>query len=153
MANSVTTQILANTDRKLVIQRVMYSDGTEETKEVMVDISASAYNSSGGKAMTGVAVEKVTITNMPSGTMKVGWDSTNLYPFITCVGGSAASSGPGMYNIDYGSEWGGLTKDNITVDAGTAAGSGTPTGDIAITTTSFDSGEGYVVTLVMRKIF
>ena len=155
MANSVTTQILANTDRKLVIQRVMVSDGTEETKAVMVDISDSAYNSSGGKAMTGVAVEQVTATTQANsaGTaaVRIGWDATNLYPFAYL--GNAYGYTNAQTLFAGSSEWGGITKDNITVDAGTGAGSGTPTGDIAITTTDFDSGEMYVVQLVMRKIF
>ena len=155
MANSVTTQILANTDRKLVIQRVMVSDGTEETKAVMVDISDSAYNSSGGKAMTGVAVEQISATTQANvngaAAVRIGWDATNLYPFAHL---GTSYGYPSAYTLFTGSsEWGGITKDNITIDAGTGAGSGTPTGDIAITTTDFDSGEMYVVQLVMRKIF
>lgn len=155
MANSVTTQILANTDRKLVIQRVMVSDGTEETKAVMVDISDSAYNSSGGKAMTGVAVEQLTATTQAisdgPATVRIGWDATNLYPFAFL---GTAFGYPTLASLFAGSsEWGGITKDNITIDAGTGAGSGTPTGDIAITTTDFDAGEMYVIQLVMRKIF
>ena len=155
MANSVTTQILANTDRKLVIQRVMVSDGTEETKAVMVDISDSAYNSSGGKAMTGVAVEQITATTQANSagaaTVRIGWDATYLYPFAYL--GNAYGYTNAQTLFAGSSEWGGITKDNITIDAGTGAGSGTPTGDIAITTADFDSGEMYVVQLVMRKIF
>ena len=155
MANSVTTQILANTDRKLVIQRVMVSDGTEETKAVMVDISDSAYNSSGGKAMTGVAVEQITATTQANSAgaaaVRIGWDATNLYPFAYL---GSAFGYPTTFALFAGSsEWGGITKDNITIDAGTGAGSGTPTGDIAITTTDFDTGEMYVVQIEMRKIF
>ena len=155
MANSVTTQILANTDRKLVIQRVMVSDGTEETKAVMVDISDSAYNSSGGKAMTGVAVEQVTATTQANSagaaSVRIGWDATYLYPFAYL--GNAYGYTNAQTLFAGSSEWGGITKDNITIDAGTGAGSGTPTGDIAITTTDFDAGEMYVIQLVMRKIF
>ena len=155
MANSVTTQILANTDRKLVIQRVMVSDGTEETKAVMVDISDSAYNSSGGKAMTGVAVEQLTATTQANSAgpaaVRIGWDATNLYPFAF-LGTSFGYLGNAVF-FAVSSEWGGVTKDSITIDAGTGAGSGKPTGDIAITTTDFDAGEMYVVQLVLRKIF
>ena len=150
MANSVTTQVLANTDRKLVIQRSVFSDGTEEDQAVMVDISASAYNHSDGTAMSGVAIEKIyssLLTNNNVTHVTLGWAATVLYP-IAYFGYH-----PNHPAIDYGSEWGGITKDNITQDAGTEAGNGSPTGDIAVSTGTFDDGEGYIITLVMRKIF
>ena len=152
MANSVTTQVLANTDRKLVIKRVMVSDGTEEDQAVIVDISDSAYNHSDGTALSGVAIEKMYYTLDSSSTANVwnvGWAATTLHPIFLLGGKQDTTSG----FFDFGSEWGGLTKDSITINAGTAAGEGTPNGDIASTTATFDANEGYTIILVMRKIF
>jgi hypothetical protein len=150
MANSITTQILANTDRKLVVQYGLASDGTELDQGILVDISDSAYNSSGGKAMTGVAVERVIVSKTDTQIIRIGWAATNLYTFAHAS--NSASTGV-MCDFNYGSEWGGLTKDNITVVSGTAAGSGTPTGDIAASTESMTSSDSFTVLLVMRKIF
>ena len=156
MAITVTEQVLANTDRKLVIKRGVTIGGTEnESAATVLDISAAAYNSSGGKAMTGVAVEQITATTQANvagaAAVRIGWDATNLYPFAHL---GTSYGYPSAYTLFTGSsEWGGITKDNITIDAGTGAGSGTPTGDIAMTTTDFDAGEMYVVQIVMRKIF
>ena len=153
MANSVTTQVLANTDRKLVIQRVLFSDGTEEDQAVMVDISASAYNHSDGTALSGVAVERIygSISSTATVThVTLGWAATVIYPFAHLGHSTGVNS---AFDLDYGSEWGGITKNSITQDAGTEAGNGSPTGDIAVTTGTLDDGESYVITLVMRKIF
>ncbi len=150
MANSITTQILANTDRKLVVQYALDSDGTELDQGILVDISDSAYNSSGGKALTGVAVERVIVSKTDASTIKIGWAATNLYTFAHA---SNIASTAVVSDLNYGSEWGGLIKDNITVVAGTGAGSGTPTGDIAATTTGMTSSDSFTILLVMRKIF
>ena len=151
MANSITTQILANTDRKLVVQYGLASDGTELDQGILVDISDSAYNSSGGKALTGVAVERVLVSKTDTQQIYIGWAATNLYTFAHASNSASTSSAVSDFN--YGSEWGGLVKDNITVVAGTGAGSGTPTGDIAATTASMTSNDSFTILLVMRKIF
>jgi hypothetical protein len=82
--------------------------------------------------------------------IRIGWAATNLYTFAHAS--NSASTGV-MCDFNYGSEWGGLTKDNITVVSGTAAGSGTPTGDIAASTEIMTSSDSFTVLLVMRKIF
>tara|TARA_R100001163_G_scaffold56946_1_gene44744 strand:- start:266 stop:736 length:471 start_codon:yes stop_codon:yes gene_type:complete len=150
-----TTQVLANTDRKLVVQFVYSTDdGDELDQSVIVDISASAYNSSGSKAMTGVAVEKVMVTLNTAAdatNVSIGWAATALYPFAHFCG----KYSPSNPVLDYGSEWGGLVKDDITIDVAgdNSAGQGTPTGDIAVSTSNIGSGEGFTILLVMRKIF
>lgn len=101
MANSITTQILANTDRKLVVQYALDSDGTELDQGILVDISDSAYNSSGGKALTGVAVERVIVSKTDASTIKIGWAATNLYTFAHA---SNIASTAVVSDLNYGSE-------------------------------------------------
>jgi hypothetical protein len=142
MAITVTEQVLANTDRKLVIKRgVTMGDTENESTATVLDVSATAYESSGGKTMTGVAIERIILktVSIASDNLVVSllWDADTDVRIIT-----SNEAGAGALDIDVGSEWGGLTKD------GTNA-----TGDILVTTTNGTVGEGYDLILVMRKIF
>ena len=144
MAITVTEQVLANTDRKLVIKRGVTMGGTEnESAATVLDVSDSEYESSGGKTMTGVAIERIILktVNIASNNLTVSllWDADTDVRIITS---NEAGAGAGALDIDVGSEWGGLTK------YGTNA-----TGDILVTTTGGTAGEGYDLILVMRKIF
>ena len=142
MANTVTEQVLANTDRKLVIKRGVTIGGTEnESAATVLDISAAAYNSSGGKTMTGVAIERIILQsiNIASDNLTVFllWDADTDVRIIT-----SNEVGAGVLDVDVGSEWGGLTAQGTN-----------PTGDIFVTTANGTAGEGYDLILVMRKIF
>lgn len=142
MAITVTEQVLANTDRKLVIKRGVTIGGTEnESAATVLDVSASAYNSSGGKTMTGVAIERIILQsiNIASDNLTVFllWDADTDVRIIT-----SNEAGAGVLDVDVGSEWGGLTAQGTN-----------PTGDIFVTTANGTAGEGYDLILVMRKIF
>tara|TARA_R110000751_G_C13400462_1_gene437640 strand:+ start:39 stop:467 length:429 start_codon:yes stop_codon:yes gene_type:complete len=142
MAITVTEQVLANTDRKLVIKRGVTIGGTEnESAATVLDISAAAYNSSGGKTMTGVAIERIILQsiNIASDNLTVFllWDADTDVRIIT-----SNEVGAGVLDVDVGSEWGGLTAQGTN-----------PTGDIFVTTANGTAGEGYDLILVMRKIF
>lgn len=142
MAITVTEQVLANTDRKLVIKRGVTIGGTEnESAATVLDVSATAYNSSGGKTMTGVAIERIILQsiNIASDNLTVSllWDADTDVRIIT-----SNEVGAGVLDVDVGSEWGGLTAQGTS-----------PTGDIFVTTANGTAGEGYDLILVMRKIF
>ena len=142
MAITVTEQVLANTDRKLVIKRGVTIGGTEnESAATVLDVSAAAYNSSGGKTMTGVAIERIILQsiNIASDNLTVFllWDADTDVRIIT-----SNEVGAGVLDVDVGSEWGGLTAQGTN-----------PTGDIFVTTANGTAGEGYDLILVMRKIF
>ena len=137
MANTTITTVLANTDRKLVIKHTqIYTDAATQT-DTVVDISASAYNSSGGKAMTGVAVNRVWAATNSDCTGSLIWVSDENAIFFGVVVDTASHS------QDYtAGDWGGLTVE------GTNA-----TGDIALKTSSMASGRQVTTTIEMRKIF
>ena len=142
MAITVTEQVLANTNRKLVIKRGVTIGGTEnESAATVLDVSAAAYNSSGGKTMTGVAIERIILQsiNIASDNLTVFllWDADTDVRIIT-----SNEVGAGVLDVDVGSEWGGLTAQGTN-----------PTGDIFVTTANGTAGEGYDLILVMRKIF
>ena len=142
MAITVTEQVLANTDRKLVIKRGVTIGGTEnESAATVLDVSAAAYNSSGGKTMTGVAIERIILQsiNIASDNLTVFllWDADTDVRIIT-----SNEVGAGVLDVDVGSEWGGLPAQGTN-----------PTGDIFVTTANGTAGEGYDLILVMRKIF
>ena len=146
MAITVTEQVLANTDRKLVIKRGVTMGGTEnETGAVVVDVSATAFQNVRGQTMTGVAIERIVLTTVSIGDnnliVTLNWDADTDVRIIQSAH-TDNDKGGYLIDLDLGSEWGGLTP-----------GGTNPTGDILATTTGGTVGEGYDLILVMRKIF
>ena len=84
MAITVTEQVLANTDRKLVIKRGVTIGGTEdETNAVVVDVSAAQFQNVRGQTMTGVAIERIVLTTVSINNnnliVTLSWDAdTNV---------------------------------------------------------------------------
>lgn len=140
--NVKNTQVLVNTDRKLVIKYNEIGGATPEASHttVLVDISASAYNSSDGKTMTGVAVERVWADSSPGALeAAIRW-SADTDMLIASTG---ESSGNMKFFQDYTlGGWGGLTKTGTN-----------PTGDITIRTNGVGTGEQFYFIIEMRKLF
>tara|TARA_R110001592_G_scaffold293001_1_gene562498 strand:- start:581 stop:1009 length:429 start_codon:yes stop_codon:yes gene_type:complete len=142
MAITVIEQVLANTDRRLVIKRGVTIGGTEnEATATVLDVSAAAFKNVRGQTMTGVAIERIILNTVSVAsdnlTVTLLWDADTDVRIIT-----SNEAGAGALDIDVGSEWGGLTKDGTN-----------PTGDIFVTTANGTAGEGYDLILVMKKVF
>lgn len=125
MADAVSSQILIDSERNVVMKFTNVSDGTGEAAVLKVDVST----------LQG-APDKVKIVGIDydiSGmSVNVLWDATTDVPAIVLA--------PGQAQMDY-SKIGGLINN---------AGTGV-TGDILFTTIGHSAGDTYSIILRMKK--
>lgn len=127
MADTVTTKTLFNSPLKLVVHLTNDSDGTGESNVVKVD--KSTFTGPNGLEPTHLAVEKIEY-DVSSIKVKLSWDHTTDETI-------AILQGQGEIN------W---FKSGRNVDVETGQ-----TGDILLTTENQTSGDGYNITLHLRK--
>tara|TARA_R100001224_G_scaffold71634_3_gene43616 strand:+ start:113 stop:583 length:471 start_codon:yes stop_codon:yes gene_type:complete len=156
MANTVRRTVLANTDRRLVVKQTEHCDGTTATNTAIIinlddasncvdtagsALSADGFKSSGGKALAGVAVERIWYSH--SGGDIVGaikWDQSSGADMLI-FGGSIVDVSNNYQDYTRG-DWGGITKEGANA-----------TGDIVCDVSGMGDGEAYTFIIDMRKIF
>ena len=131
MADSVTSQIIFEGERALVMKFTNISDGTGETAVVKVDVSALAPSGSGA-ACDRVTVTKIYIANHGM-EVRMLWDASTDVPFFLSSPGATQT-------LDF-TLFGGIPND---------AGAGV-TGDIVFTTSDASAGDTYWCILEMVK--
>tara|TARA_Y100001937_G_scaffold100000_1_gene136715 strand:+ start:10460 stop:10915 length:456 start_codon:yes stop_codon:yes gene_type:complete len=148
MALKTTLQTLVNTERKLVIKKTgIFDDSTQEDGVTLID--ASSFTSIGGRTCSYVSIDRVW-THSPRLIIDLLWASDNNYPAFSLGGASTAASD---FNYDF-SAWGGLkppTFGSAITSSETAAGSGTPTGDLLMDTRFASSTDQYVIVIEGTK--
>lgn len=124
MADAVSSQILIDGPRQVVVKLTNLSDGTGESAVLKVDVSALT------GAPTAVKIRRVhySVTGMVATLL---WDATTDVRILDL-------SGYGTLDFD---SFGGLTNNG---------GTGV-TGDILLTTTGHSSGDSYSIILEMAK--
>ena len=132
MADTVTSQTIADGDKIAILKFTNVSDGTGESAVKKVDVSALAANSQGA-ACTGVKVAKIWWACRGMG-VNIEFDaSTN----VLITGLPADSTGDEYYDDRFS----GIPNN---------AGSGV-TGDIDFTTVGHSSCDAYSIILVLNK--
>ena len=149
MALKTTLQTLISTERKLVIKKTgIFDDSTQEDGVTLID--ASSFTSMSGRACSYVTIDKIW-GHSPRGFIDLLWASANNYPAFSLGGASTAASD---FNYDF-SAWGGLVPPTLGSTTNTssadAAGSGTPTGDLLMTTRSMADGRQYAIVIEGTK--
>jgi hypothetical protein len=127
MADTVTTKVVLNTPKKLVVHLTNLSDGTGESAVAKVD--KSAYTGLNGLEPSKLVVERIEF-DVSSMRVSLLWDQTSDEQI-------AVLQGSGF--LDW-RDSGGLIGANT----------GGP-GDILLTTTGHAAGDGYDITLYLRK--
>jgi len=127
MADTVTTTTVFNGDRKLVVHLTNVSDGTGESNVVKVD--KSAFTGPNGLEPTNFVLEKVEY-DVSSMRVLLTLDRTTDQTLVVLQGQGV---------MDF-TKSGGLLK--------ASAGD---TGDILLTTANHAAGDGYDITLYLRK--
>ena len=127
MADAVTTTTVFNGSRKLVVHLTNVSDGTGESGVVKVD--KSTFTGPNGLEPTNFVLERV-VYDVSSMRVLLTLDRTTDQTLVVL-------QGQGEINF---TDSGGLLK--------AAAGD---TGDILLTTANHASGDGYDITLYLRK--
>lgn len=125
MADAVTTQILEDGARNVVMKFTSVSDGTGETNAVKVNLAALT----GAPSAVKITEVQYDISGMQ---LQVQWDAT--------APKNAVVLSTGQQRLDF-SKFGGLVND---------AGAG-KTGNIVFTTIGASVGDTYTVVLRMRK--
>lgn len=129
MADTVSSKVLTNTPKRLVIQIQNLSDGTGESAVTKVD--KSTYTGLNGLEPSFFAVERIE------------GDAVGMEVYIYCDRTSAVPiarlGGLGKYKIDYRRQGG--------LQTGGAGG----TGDILLTTNGQSLGDSYNIVLHLRK--
>jgi hypothetical protein len=133
MADSVTSQTLADGPKYAVIKFTNVSDGTGESAVTKVDVSALA-SSADGDACSGVIIERIWWQCIGM-KVQILWDATSDQ---FCIELGENQSGNHDYTI-----FGGLTNN---------AGAG-KNGDIKFTTVGATAADTYTVILYLRKQF
>ena len=138
MADSVTSQTIIDTDKRVVQKFTNLSDGSGEAGVVKVDVSALNTNDE-GETCTRVTIDQIWYD---VGGMRVilNFSADTVVPALI-LGGSAAA-GVSMGHMDFRS-FGGI-KNN--------AGTGI-TGDIKVTTSGHTNLDHYTIVLEMRKSY
>lgn len=132
MADAVTTQILFQGDKQVVMKFTNISDGTGETAVTKVDVSA--LNSYQGNPCVAVQIDR--IYAMTSGMdVRMLWDATADQIIVTIPSNVAQT-----FNFE---DWGGIDNN---------AGAGS-NGDILFTTVGASSGDSYSIILYLRKLY
>jgi hypothetical protein len=128
MPDTVTTRIIANGARNLVMRFTNFSDGTGESAIAKVDATDTAYGYKGVAPGTNLRVKKV-VWSVGGGTLRILWDATaDEDAFVLHREGEICCSP--------------LVKCPAIAGA---------TGILRFTTVSFVAGSGYDVTLHMIK--
>lgn len=127
MADAVTTKTVFNGTKKLVIHLTNISDGTGESDVVKVD--KSTFTGPDGTEPTNLIVEKIEY-DVSSMRVALEWDHTTDEVI-------AVLQGQGTL------DW---TRSGGLKDTGSGE-----TGDILLTTTGHAAGDGYDITLYLRK--
>lgn len=131
MADVVTTQIIANGNRNLIMKFTNESDGTGETGVKKVDAQSSTIATSQG-FVPGVHLKIARITfTVSGGELRMQWDASAPTDIDIL-----AYTGTQDYTF-----FGGLTNPNATG----------ATGSILFTTVGFVAGSSYTVVLEMLK--
>jgi len=131
MADTVTTQVLVNNARNLIIKFTNESDGTGESGVTKVDATSATYANMGVAPGIHLKVMRVQY-DVNNGAVRMRWDASTDVDMLIL--------GQGVGNHDY-TFMGGLT---VPVVAGA-------TGSILFTTVGFVSGSSYSITLEMIK--
>lgn len=133
MVDAVTTQIIENGARNLIMKFTNVSDGTGESGVVKVDVSAL------GVSTTSLKIRRI-IYNVTGGAVLIAWDATadNDIAYLSGYGDYCLKDTQGMFNPATA----GNTGDILFTTSGFAAASAGPpvTGD-----------SGYTITLEMIK--
>ena len=138
MADSVTSQTIIDTDKRVVQKFTNLSDGSGEAGVKKVDVSALNKNEQ-GETCTRAIIDQIWYD---IGGMRVilNFEADTVVPALI-LGGSAAA-GVSMGHMDFRS-FGGI-KNN--------AGSGV-NGDIKVTTSGHTNLDHYTIVLEMRKSY
>jgi hypothetical protein len=132
MADAVTTQIIFQGDKQVVMKFTNISDGTGESAVLKVDVSA--LNPYQGNPCVAVQVDR--IYAMTSGMdVRMLWDATTDQIIVTIPANVAQT-----FNFD---DWGGIDNN---------AGAGS-NGDILFTTVGASAGDSYSIILYLRKLY
>lgn len=127
MADTVTTKTIFNSPRKLVVELTNLSDGTGESNVVKVD--KSTFTGLNGIEPSKLVVEKI-VYDVSSMRVLLTWDQTSDETI-------AVLQGHGCLNWK-------KSGGNIGANSGGA-------GDILLTTANHAVGDGYQITLHLRK--
>ena len=127
MADTVTVKTIFNSPRKLVVLLTNLSDGTGESNVVKVD--KSTFTGLNGSEPSKLVVEKI-VYDVSSMRVLLTWDQTSDETI-------AVLQGHGCLNWK-------KSGGNIGVNTG-------GTGDILLTTANQAVGDGYNITLHLRK--
>mgnify|MGYP001606335609 FL=1 len=130
MADTVTTKTLFNSPRKLVVNITNLSDGTGESNVVKVD--KSAFTGPNGSEPTKLVIEKI-VYDVSSMRVLLTWDQTSDETIAVLQGDGTI-------------DWYKSGKHSGNVGANTGG-----TGDILLTTATQSVGDGYNITLYLRK--
>lgn len=130
MADTVTTKTLFNSPRKLVVNITNLSDGTGESNVVKVD--KSAFTGPNGSEPTKLVIEKI-VYDVSSMRVLLTWDQTSDETIAVLQGDGTI-------------DWYKSGKHGGNVGANTGG-----TGDILLTTANHAVGDGYNITLYLRK--
>lgn len=130
MADAVTSQILADGDRLVVMKFTNVSDGTGESAVTKVDVSALNSDNRTGRACTGVSIQRMMFTVSGMSVSVLWGGAANSRAWILADGSD---------DLDF-QTFGGITNNATT-----------PTGDILFTTTGHTSGDSYSIIFVMSK--
>jgi hypothetical protein len=147
MANLITNTTLVNTERKIVIKYSEIGVDVTSNSTTVVDITDSAFDSIEGKALTGVAIEKIYLlpaigvgaTAQIAGHIEWATSDSAAEVPITNVTSEYRNTAGSTFDF---SAWGGLTKEGATAN-----------GNIKLDVTGIGGSEGYAFVLEMRKIF
>lgn len=126
MADAVSTQILVDGRRDVVIKLTNVSDGTGESAVVKVDVSALS------GAPSGVKIMKVHASTIGMG-FRLLWDATTDTEILS-------------FPADFAEDFDFTGFGGIQNNAGTGV-----TGDIMLTTVGHTAGDSYSVILELRK--
>lgn len=129
MADAVTTQIIQNGPRNLVLKFTNFSDGTGESGVVKVDATSTTYADQGVVPGIHLKVARI-IFAVTGGSVRMQWVATSNVDLWDI-------SGFGTYDYTYAP---------LIVPVVTGA-----TGQISFTTQGFASGSSYTIDIEMFK--
>lgn len=129
MADTVTSQLIANGPRNLILKFTNFSDGTGETGVKKVDAQSTTYANQGTVPGTHLKIARI-IWAVTGGSIRIQWDATTAVDLWDI-------SGFGTYDFTAAPLPNALT-----------AGS---TGSILFTTVGFAANSSYTVDLEMYK--
>ena len=131
MADTVSTQVLVNNARNLILKFTNESDGTGESGVTKVDATSATYANLSQAPGIHLKVMRVQY-DVNNGSLRMQWDASAAQDMLIV--------GQGVGNHDYTFE-GGLT---VPVISGA-------TGSIKFTTVGFVSGSSYSIVIEMVK--